>query len=469
MDEKGFLIVVLKKTRRIININTLRQGKLMGAGQDGNRGWITFIGSICCDGTYLPAGLIFKGQGGLQDQWVDAFDTDQEIAYFASTPTGWSNEEIAFKWLTTTFDRATRAKASNGLAWRLLWVDGHNSHINMRFLNWCHDNRVFVVMYPSHSTHRLQPLYVSCFSPLAIRYSQQLDQWIAKYGGIIPLNQSDFYAMFKVALKEAFTENNIASGWQKTGLYPFNPEIVLAQLDRPQSPPRSPTQSEPHSLQPLYEQPQWRKMRRVLAQAKNKNPLNQVILQGFETLSAQNVLLQAEIEGLKATISLQKRRAVRSRNLFEKLQDEDGNKAIWFSPKKIARARELQQEKDETEDQAQREKEEKAKQRALLKEKKELELQQRREQREKARKERERLKEVKEAKKKEAKQQREANQRRKSEAVEVRKNKKGQSEARRSIATAGALHKEENEETEVQTVRTRIGRKTRAPKHFEYK
>jgi hypothetical protein len=194
MDEKGFLIGILTKTKRVVNLNLLKQGKLKGAGQDGSRSWVTFIASVCCDGTYLPAGVIFKGAGGCQDQWIEDFNDEDEVAYFASTPTGWTNEDIAYKWLTVTFNQATCKKA-NG-RWRLLWVDGYNSHINMRFLNWCNDNCVYVAMYPSHSTHRLQPLDVSCFSPLAIRYSQNLDQWIAKHGGIITLNQSNFYSLF---------------------------------------------------------------------------------------------------------------------------------------------------------------------------------------------------------------------------------------------------------------------------------
>jgi hypothetical protein len=73
---------------------------------------------------------------------------------------------------------------------------------------------------------------VSCFSPLAIRYSQYLDQWIAKYEGIVPFNQSDFYRLFKVSLVEAFTESNILSGWRKIGLYPFDPSIILQQLEQ---------------------------------------------------------------------------------------------------------------------------------------------------------------------------------------------------------------------------------------------
>lgn len=146
-------------------------------------------------------------------------------------------------------------------------------------------------------------------------------------------------------------------------------------------------------------------MRQVL-QANGSNPLNQVILKGFETLTVQNVLLKAEIDGLKQTVTLQKKRGIRSKNLFKKIIDEDRNRAIWFSPVKITRARELQQEKEEAEEQAQQEKEERALQRLRAKEKKELQLQEKRAQREEARLERERLKALKQATQKEARTQR---------------------------------------------------------------
>jgi DDE superfamily endonuclease len=461
MDEKGFMLGVLKKTRRIVNINLLKQGKIKGAGQDGNRSWITLIASVCCDGSYLPATLIYKGAGGLQIPWLDDFHTETDIAYFTSTPTGYTNEDIGYQWLTKTFNRVTRPKARNGRDWRLLWVDGHNSHINMRFLDWCHKHRVLVAMFPSHSTHRLQPLDVSCFSPLAIRYSQHLDQWIAKHGGIVGLNQSDFYGLFKLALQEAFTEKNILSAWRRTGLHPFNPAIVLDQLA--QTPP--PTEND-SIQQPLSEQIEWRKMRRVLQQDK-QNPLNQVILQGFETLSAQNVLLKAEIDGLRSLVKLQKRRAVRSRNVFEKIIDEDGNKAIFFSPKKIKRARELQQEKDDAIEQEQREKEERAQERVRVKERKAVELQQRREERERARLEREKLKAVKKDAQEAARTQREVNKQLKSDvqsAGRSKKTKASQLEAASSIDRGVAFNKAQ---TEVVVHQTRSGRTTRPKKHFD--
>ena len=60
MDEKGFLLGILQKTQRIYSAKELRKGLLKGAGQDGNREWITMLGSICMDGTPIPPALIYQ-------------------------------------------------------------------------------------------------------------------------------------------------------------------------------------------------------------------------------------------------------------------------------------------------------------------------------------------------------------------------------------------------------------------------
>ena len=35
-------------------------------------------------------------------------------------------------------------------------VDGHSSHINLRFIDYCDTNGVLLAILPPHSTHRLQ-------------------------------------------------------------------------------------------------------------------------------------------------------------------------------------------------------------------------------------------------------------------------------------------------------------------------
>ena len=73
LDEKGFLIGILNKMKRVYTKPQSygKKSKLIGAGQDGNRDWITILACICADGTKLPPGLIYQTlSGDIQDTWL---------------------------------------------------------------------------------------------------------------------------------------------------------------------------------------------------------------------------------------------------------------------------------------------------------------------------------------------------------------------------------------------------------------
>ena len=82
---------------------------------------------------------------------------------------------------------------------------------------------------PSHSSHLLQPLDVGCFSPLKTSYSKQIENLVRLR--IHHITKLEFLPTFKVAFQSAFIEQNIKSGFQATGLVPYNPQNVLSHLD----------------------------------------------------------------------------------------------------------------------------------------------------------------------------------------------------------------------------------------------
>ena len=214
MDEKGFLIGVLRQLQRVYSKEAFNKGLLSAAGQDGNREWITCIASICMDGTWIPPTLIYQAQPGtVMDWWVEELDEVKHKVHFALSPTGWTNNDLGYEWLTTIFDRYTKQKARQGRDYRMLILDGHGSHINMQFLNWCHEHRILVAVFLPHSTHRLQPLDVSLFGPLSQYYAQELDAWQFKSQAKRSLSKREFLGLFWPAFEKAFSVSNIASGW----------------------------------------------------------------------------------------------------------------------------------------------------------------------------------------------------------------------------------------------------------------
>src|ERR1700754_3292381 len=126
--------------KRIVSIQQLRKKKILGSNQDGSREFISLLAAICADGTTLPPALIYQGESNdLQDTWLEDFDGSSEEAYFSVSKKGWTNEELGFSWLSKIFEPRTRAKSEN--AYRLLLVDGHSSHVNLRFIEFCDQHK----------------------------------------------------------------------------------------------------------------------------------------------------------------------------------------------------------------------------------------------------------------------------------------------------------------------------------------
>jgi hypothetical protein len=127
--------------------------------------------------------------GKIQDTWLQDFNPNDHPCFFTSSASGWTNDELGYAWLTTLFDRETKAKARR--RWRLLILDGHGSHVNMKFINFCDVNRILLAIYPPLSTHSLQPLDVGLFSPLSQAYNDELEHFMHDYQGLSHITKQE--------------------------------------------------------------------------------------------------------------------------------------------------------------------------------------------------------------------------------------------------------------------------------------
>ena len=109
----------------------------------------------------------------------------------------------------------------------MLLIDGHSSHANMAFINACDRLRILLLILPPHSTQRLQPLDVSLFLPLATYYTNGLNDLTFKSLGLVSMSTRSFWKVFWPAWNQAFSAQNIASAFKKTGVWPYNPAIIL--------------------------------------------------------------------------------------------------------------------------------------------------------------------------------------------------------------------------------------------------
>jgi hypothetical protein len=389
MDEKGFLIGHLQKVKRIFPKALMRTHKLLGTGQDGARHWITLIATICADGSSLPPALIYKAvSGNLQDTWLQDYEPGEHPCWFASSPNGWTSDELGLSWLQSLFDPQTSGKAKRD--WRLLILDGHGSHCTLDFLEWCHKRRILVAIYPPHSTHRLQPLDVSLFRPLATYYSQALDAHTRQSLGLSSISKRDFFTIFYPAFDKAFTEENVRSGWRKTGIEPWNPAEVLKIFDKEggegsdSSQASAPSESLRSSC--LDSPRATRKIRRIVHQGvaaddARKDRTIRLLGDAYLGASARAKLAEEREQGLLKSIDAEKNKRKRGRAFTEQLRADEGLGVLFFSPSKVVKARELAAAQESAKDDEALDRLLRAQDRAQLKAHKELEARQKREDR----------------------------------------------------------------------------------------
>ena len=305
MDEKGFAIGVLGRTKRVFSRRQYEKKEVRQARQDGSREWVSLLAAICADGTALPPGIIFASKNStIQSRWVADIEAGKHAIHVASSPSGWTNNDIGLAWLEQVFDRYTKPKAR--LRYRLLIVDGHGSHLTQEFIEYCHQKRIILAVLPPHSTQTLQPLDVVCFKPLSSNYSCELDNHLQASQGLSPLSKGDFFALFWPAWVSTFTENLISKAFTATGISPVNPDVILDRFRH----------ISPDSLESVssgstaYSAEDWLKACTTLqAEVKDSRSVGARKLgQTIHHLSSQVELLQVEVDGLRKKLYQNRKR-----------------------------------------------------------------------------------------------------------------------------------------------------------------
>ena len=136
MDEKGFLIGIIGRSKRTFRWRTWEKKEVTASLQDGSRAWITVLACICADGSALPPGLIYEAANkGIQSAWVEDIKAGKHNVFITSSPSSWTNNDIRLAWLKQVFNRYTKEKARR--SYRLLVLNGYGSHITMDFIDYC--------------------------------------------------------------------------------------------------------------------------------------------------------------------------------------------------------------------------------------------------------------------------------------------------------------------------------------------
>ena len=197
-----------------------RKGRLRTK-QLGNRKWVTIIEVVNVRGQAIPPFIIFDGKLYLSTWYNTSILTTQRIAV---SDNRWTNNKLGLEWIQHFHKNTKHYKGK----WRLLIFDGHSSYLTSEFRDFCLQNCILTLCMPVHTSYILQPLDVSCFSPLKKAYGSQIENKMRL--GINHITKEEFLPTFFIAHQQTMTTRNITSSFRATSLVPFNLERVLENL-----------------------------------------------------------------------------------------------------------------------------------------------------------------------------------------------------------------------------------------------
>lgn len=111
--------------------------------------------------------------------------------------------------------------------------DNLSSHLSIDLIRECKEKDIHFVFLPANSTHLTQPLDVAFFRPTKNNWRDILFSWIKKEGrSLATVPKSTFPALLKKLLisLNSTAQENILSGFRKTGISPINKTKVIERL-----------------------------------------------------------------------------------------------------------------------------------------------------------------------------------------------------------------------------------------------
>ncbi|KAG9186004.1 hypothetical protein G6011_02560 [Alternaria panax] len=293
-DETGFAMGVAATSKVVTSSDRVSRAVVV---QPGNREWVTAIECINASGWCLPSFVILSGKVH-QASWYNGLPPDWIVGV---SDNGWTTDELGFEWVKH-FNQHTASRTAG--VYRLLILDGHSSHATLEFDQYCAENKIITLCMPPHTSHLLQPLDVSCFSPLKRAYGREVEELARQ--GVYHVDKIDFIAAYTRIRPIVFTQQNIKAGFQATGLVPPCPDHVLSSLTvaRTPSPPQTTTDNNaaaqaaeqtetPHTVAEIQQQVRYLQER---LQRQPESPTSVAIRQLAKSaqLAMQSVAILAE-------------------------------------------------------------------------------------------------------------------------------------------------------------------------------
>lgn len=209
-DETG--VNCVPKHEKVVAPKTVRQvGKLTSAERGKN---ITVLFCMSATGHYTPPFFVFPRHKMNPRLMVNAPAQSKGVAQ----PRGWMIGDFFLQFLQHFVQHVRPTKESPVL----LILDGHSSHKTLEVIKFCKENFIELLSLPPHTSHKLQPLDRTFMKPFKNAYHERCGVWMRKNAGA-RITDYDIAGLVSEAYLKVARVDIAVSGFQCTGIYPFNP------------------------------------------------------------------------------------------------------------------------------------------------------------------------------------------------------------------------------------------------------
>ena len=181
----------------------------------------TVLWCVSASGKFMKPLILNKGKTPTAYEMRPGLD--MKSFNVGCSESGCMTGEIFYTWISDFFHGELRD--SNIARPVLLLLDGPSSHLNLDTLYFARDNGILLFCLPPHSSDIMQPLDVVVFKPLEDAcHDAYRECW--EYISETDMPEKYFPYVFMKALQASSLSGNAISGFQATGLVPYNPTAI---------------------------------------------------------------------------------------------------------------------------------------------------------------------------------------------------------------------------------------------------
>jgi hypothetical protein len=188
-----------------------------------NRKSVTIIKTILADRREpLPLFVIAPGKK-IMDNWINKKLIGTER--IAATPTGYTNNEIALQYMDHLIKHS---RAGPDKPWKILLLDGHESHRTDLFQLKAAENHIKLFYFPSNLTHVLQPLDIGIFRPWKHYHKLAIQNAIRSLD--FEYTITSFFRDLSAIRKQTMQYYIIVNAFKESGMWPVNIKAGIQKM-----------------------------------------------------------------------------------------------------------------------------------------------------------------------------------------------------------------------------------------------